>query len=146
MHKMLLNTLIYFPQFIFQHYGKLNTFNKAPFKYTSAYLCEILYLYSHAVRLIWVAHVWHQTAATYYGTRAEKDWIIWLKSHDTEKDQPLLCQSLTSGASQKWSGNCSTFQLRTCTVFISLHIQAFLGSRIIQNAADCLAEHSDSLP
>ena len=29
--------------------------------------------------------------------------------------------------------------------FISLHIQAFLGSRIIQNAADCLAEHSDCL-
>jgi hypothetical protein len=26
--------------------------------------------------------------------------------------------------------------------FVSLHIQVFLGSRIIQNAADCLAEHS----
>jgi len=55
MHKMLLKTLIYFPQFIFQHYGKVNTFNKAPFKYASAYLCEILYLYGHTVRLSWVS-------------------------------------------------------------------------------------------
>jgi hypothetical protein len=30
--------------------------------------------------------------------------------------------------------------------FILLHIEAFLGSRIIHNSADCLAEHSDSLP
>jgi len=62
-----------------------------------------------------------------------------------EQDRPLLCQSLSSGASWTWSGNCSTFQLRTCTVFIALHIQAFLGSKIIQNSADCLTEHSDSL-
>jgi len=100
LHKILLKTYIYFPQFILQHYGKLNTFNKAPFKYTSTYLCKIFYLYGHTVRLSWVSPT-SDTKQLLLPDQSRKRLNYLIKTHDIEKDQTLWCQSSTSGDSRK---------------------------------------------
>ena len=115
-------------------------------KNNSVYLCKHLYLYRYTVRLIWVSPP-SDTRKLLFRDQGRKRLNYLIQNPSTRNKTDLHCVGVRLVAlHEDESGNCSTFHLRTCTVCISLHIKVFLGSIIIQNAADCLAEHSDGLP